>query len=490
MRVQLVRVRRALGKDRGFLKTISGCGHRFVAEAKSTAEEHAGTAKAATTTEALPHEREKRTNLPAPTSPLVDRQAELSEVMPAHRDRWRASLRAIERRLKTRLIAALGNLMRPRGAREPPNWSAGPHRVLYLRYDRIGDMVLATGIIKAIVSAQPTVTVDVLASVGNAAVLRGNPYVQAIVTIDKKRPWSYLTALLRIRRTRYDAVVDAMVFAPSLTSTLLMWASSARHRIGIAERGNDSALTMLVNRVQGAVHWIDRSAALLAAFGVDPQRSSAERRGALLASDTYPAAGSSIAATGWGIWRPELFLAPAELREGEARWHSADGLAPYRRGARRRLVVNVSASSRERYWPEELFITTLIRIQMHYPDVSTLIIGSPDDAARMARIARGAGALIAYTPHYRQMMAVVATSDLVFTADTSVTHIASAFWKPTVVMFVGGGAACWGPYGTDSHIISTDAPSLEFTDVDTVIRALEALIAAEGSPITDSATLA
>jgi ADP-heptose:LPS heptosyltransferase len=380
--------------------------------------------------------------------------------------------------------------MRLRGSREPPNWSAGPHRVLYLRYDRIGDMVLATGIIKAIVSAQPTVTVDVLASVGNAAVLRGNPYVEAVVTIDKKRPWSYLTALLRIRRARYDAVVDAKVFSPSLTSILLMWASRARHRIGIAERGNDSALTMLVNRVQDAVHWVDRSAALLAAFGVDPQRSLAGRRGALLMSGAYRAARSSSPATGWGIWRPELFLTPAELREGEERWHSADGLAPYRRGARRRLVVNVSASSRERYWPEEHFITTLIRIRMRFPNVLVLVIGSPDDAARMAQIARGAGAQAAYTPHYRQMMAIVARSDLVFTADTSVTHVASAFWKPTVVMFVGDGGACWGPYGTASHIISTDAPSLESTDVDPVIRVLEALIAAERASITDSTHLA
>jgi ADP-heptose:LPS heptosyltransferase len=247
---------------------------------------------------------------------------------------------------------------------------------------------------------------------------------------------------------------------------------------------------MLVNRVQDAVHWVDRSAALLAAFGVDPLRRSAERRGVLLRSGTYPAARSSTPTTGWGIWRPEVFLTPAEMREGEARWRSADGLAPYRRGARRRLVVNVSASSRERYWPEEHFIATLIRIRIHFPDVSTLVIGSPDDAARMAQIARGAGTLAAYTPHYRQMMAIVARSDLVFTADTSVTHVASAFRKPAVVMFVGGGGACWGPYGTPGHIISTDAPSLEFTDVDPVIQALEALIAAERSSITDSTYLA
>jgi ADP-heptose:LPS heptosyltransferase len=398
------------------------------------------------------------------------------------RDRWRTSFRASERRLKTLLIAALGSLIRPRGSREPPNWSAGPHRVLYLRYERLGDMVLATGIIKAIVSAQPTVRVDVLASVGNAAVLRGNPYVDAIVTIDKKRPRSYFTALWRIRRARYDAVVDPMILAPSLTSILLMWATSAHHRIGIAGRGNDSALTMLVNRVQEAVHYIDRSAALLAAFGVDPQRSSAERRRVLPTSDPYPAARSTSPTIGWGIWQPELFLTPAELREGEAHWHSADDMAPYRRGAGRRLVVNVSAGSRQRYWPEEHFITTLTRIRMRFPDVLTLVIGSPEDSARMANIARGAGALVAHTPHYRQMMAIVAKSDLVFTADTSVTHVASAFRKPAVVMFVGGGGACWGPYGIPAHIISTNAPSLESTDVDPVIRALEALIAAEELP--------
>ncbi len=403
--------------------------------------------------------------------------------MAANRDRWRAALRAVERRLKTLLIAALGSLMRPRRSRALPNWSTGAHRVLYLRYDRIGDMVLATGIIKAMVAAQPTVTVDVLASVGNAAVLRGNPYVGAIVAVDKKRPWSYLTALLRIRRARYDAVVDAMVLAPSLTSTLLMWASGARHRIGIGGRGHDSALTVPVNRVRDALHYVDCSAAVLAAFGVDPQRSSAERRGAFPNTRSSPS-------TGWGIWRPEIFLTAAELREGEARWHSADVLAPCRLAVRQRLVVNVSASSRERCWAEEHFIATLIRIRMYHPHVLTVVIGSPEDAARMARIARGAGVLAAYTPHYRQMMAIVARGDLVFTADTSVTHVASAFWKPAVVMFVGGGGACWGPYGSPSHVISTDAASLGSNIVEPVIGALEALIAAGRPALEDSSRLA
>src|SRR5260370_17993401 len=82
LQVQITRVRRALGKDRGSLKTISGRGYRFVAEATNAAEECDGTAQAATTTEAVAYERQKRTNLPAPTSPLLDRQAHLSEVLP------------------------------------------------------------------------------------------------------------------------------------------------------------------------------------------------------------------------------------------------------------------------------------------------------------------------------------------------------------------------------------------------------------------------
>jgi hypothetical protein len=79
--VQIARVRRALGTGRGFLKTVSGRGYRFIAKVKRADEEREGTPQAASTSEALDRERAKRTNLPAPTLSLVDRQAELSEVL-------------------------------------------------------------------------------------------------------------------------------------------------------------------------------------------------------------------------------------------------------------------------------------------------------------------------------------------------------------------------------------------------------------------------
>jgi predicted ATPase/DNA-binding winged helix-turn-helix (wHTH) protein len=81
LQVQITRVRRALGHDRGFLKTVSRRGYRFVAEITRAGEVGEGTAQVAAAIEALAHEREKRTNLPAVTSHLLDREAELAEVV-------------------------------------------------------------------------------------------------------------------------------------------------------------------------------------------------------------------------------------------------------------------------------------------------------------------------------------------------------------------------------------------------------------------------
>jgi ADP-heptose:LPS heptosyltransferase len=47
--------------------------------------------------------------------------------------------------------------------------------VLFLRHDRIGDMIVSTGALRAIAAAHPNLALDVLASPGNAPVLRGLP---------------------------------------------------------------------------------------------------------------------------------------------------------------------------------------------------------------------------------------------------------------------------------------------------------------------------
>jgi ADP-heptose:LPS heptosyltransferase len=361
--------------------------------------------------------------------------------------------------------------MKPRQMPNPPDWASGPHRVLVLRYDRIGDMVLSTGIIKAIALAQPTVTVDVLTSVQNSVVLDGNPYVGCIWAIDRRRPWSWVAVIRRMRRIRYDAVIDVMVMAPSLTTTLVMWLSGARHRIGLGDRGNRAALTLPVERIDDAVHYIDHSAALLAAFGVPPlslRRRQAHRTDGQISSlHSARITGSG----GWGIWRPQIFLTPTEIAWGEAHWcRAASGAGSAEPACR--LVVNVSAGSAWRYWPLASFIEALTAIRATFPQLECLLIGAPNHGARMEAISRATGVSLARTARAREMMAIIATSDVAFTADTAVTHIASAFDKATLVMFARGKAALWGPYDVPGGVVSTAGASLDSLDAASVLPAL------------------
>src|SRR5580704_1611230 len=82
-------LRKVLGEDRGFIKTISGRGYRFVADIITDAGEERALADrgAALPTPPLP-DAESPTNLPAPSSELIGREVELSEVtglVTAHR---------------------------------------------------------------------------------------------------------------------------------------------------------------------------------------------------------------------------------------------------------------------------------------------------------------------------------------------------------------------------------------------------------------------
>jgi ADP-heptose:LPS heptosyltransferase len=396
------------------------------------------------------------------------------------RRRLRSFGHTFEQRFKDVLFGVLGSFMRLGSSRELPNWSKGPKRVLFLRYDKIGDMVLATGTIKAIVQAQPAVTVDVLASTYNAAVLEGNPYVGKVHTLNKKRPLTMLAALLRIRRARYDAVLDGMVLSPSLTNMLLMWMSRARHRIGVAGRGNDYVLTLAVAPVRDAVHYVDQAAALLGAFGVDLDRISTGVRAATPAATTPLRGMDPLAASnGWGVWRPEIYLSLSELEDGEVRWCSMASSTSADRSSVR-LIVNVSAGAPTCIWREECFIATLQHVKERFPRLLPLVIGATEHRQRMERIARGADVQVAHTSHFRQMMALVAASDLVLTADTSVVHVASAFDKPVVAMFPASGGSAFGPYGTSGRAISTPGPSLESLEVEPVVQALDRAIIDSG----------
>jgi ADP-heptose:LPS heptosyltransferase len=339
-------------------------------------------------------------------------------------------------------IRVLTRAMRKPARGESLQWDRGPHRVLFLRHDRIGDMILSTGVLRAIAQSHASVALDVLASPGNAPVLRAEPYVNDVVVFDRRRVRSYPALIRRLRAKRYDAVIDCMVTAPSLTTSMLMWASGARHRIGIRGRGNDEAFSLTVPQRPHARHIAEHLATLAAAFGVDPDRTDAAT--------------------------PALHLGDDERRAASARWPAPPG-AP-------RLLVNVSAGRTFRRWPVERFVAAIDHVRARLPQLGAVVIGAPDEWSRVEAVARDTGATPVRTAGIRDAFALVATSDLVFTPDTSIAHAASAFHKPAVAMYVPGTTERWGLYGTWGRNVESPDGTLESLEVETVIAALDDII--------------
>src|SRR3954471_12607325 len=177
--------------------------------------------------------------------------------------------------------------------RSRPDWGARPHKILFLRHDRIGDMIVSTPAIRIIAESHPGFELHVLASPANAQVLENAKHVAKVIRFDRRKPSEFFPTLRLLRRERYDVVIDCMVTAPSVTTLLLMLATDAPYRVGIAGRGNDEAINVAVPGVGGEQPMPIEIGALVRAFGVDPSTVD---------------------------WRPEIEMNPELLESAASKW--------------------------------------------------------------------------------------------------------------------------------------------------------------------------
>jgi ADP-heptose:LPS heptosyltransferase len=80
--------------------------------------------------------------------------------------------------------------------------------VLFLRYDRIGDMVITTPVFRELKLAYPDISITVLASKANQGVLLNNPYVDHIITNHKNNLLQDLPSLWQLRKQQFDVCVE------------------------------------------------------------------------------------------------------------------------------------------------------------------------------------------------------------------------------------------------------------------------------------------
>src|SRR5256885_730299 len=121
------------------------------------------------------------------------------------------ALRDIENGARRLILRGLSGVFGGGHTPPLPDWGARQYRVLFVRDDGIGDFIVSIEVMRAIAEASPTIMFDILASPQNAPVARTLPFVNEVIV--HKREFLLKAAPLwaRLRRNRYDAVVDGRV---------------------------------------------------------------------------------------------------------------------------------------------------------------------------------------------------------------------------------------------------------------------------------------
>jgi ADP-heptose:LPS heptosyltransferase len=338
-----------------------------------------------------------------------------------------------------------------------PSPTNSSYRVLFIRYERIGDMIMATSLIRNIAAALPGKQVDVLATATTAPVLEGNPYVGKVLVLERKSIGSYRALMKQLRREQYTVMVDGRINNPPIfTSTpLLMYAGRARFRVGAGGARQPRIYNVSVPEWNRVDHYIEGSKHLAVPFGVNPA----------------------------GVdWQPELFLTADERGRAEEIWREAQALIESRHSGSgsgnpttKRLLVNLSASEPKRRWPDGKFVATLEAARARSPLMPIVVIGLPVEWESVMKVANAVHGLPVETPRLRDAFALVGTADLVFTPDTSISHAASAFRKPSLVLLKREHKP-YAPYNTPGEIVAWNEAEIQQMPHERVARALDKLI--------------
>lgn len=147
-------------------------------------------------------------------------------------------------------------------------------------------------------------------------------------------------------------------------------------------------------------------------------------------------------------------------RDGVAAWFNEQNIS----SGSLRVALHPGASVENKRWPVEHFITLGRRLLTNDPAVRLILTGAPADRELARQIVRGLGNPERVTEAAGKMPiadlpALVASLDLLISADTGVAHVAYAVGTPSVTLFWRSDPALSGPmHDLDRHRVVARQP--------------------------------
>ncbi len=325
-------------------------------------------------------------------------------------------------------------------------------RILLVRTDKIGDVILTTPAIAALRAKFPESYIVGWASSIGADVYASNPHLNKMIQLDPETHgglWGIFRLASALREEKFDA---AVLFQTKFPVAFAVWLARIRYRIGplskwwswlfynLGRRQNRSAVEM---------HEADYNLQLLKAFGIT-------------VADTWE--------------KTYLRVDPAKKKIAQDFFREKGINQKFKT-----ILIHPGMAGSALNWPERHYITLGRRLLKRY---NILITGGSNESALVDRVAQGITRDHGYLPDrpvlakylgergLTEFIAMVEAVDGVVAPSTGPMHIAVALGKKVVTLFSPikvQSAVRWGPYGvnygTNLGISPNDQVSVLVPDV-------------------------
>jgi heptosyltransferase-2 len=309
-----------------------------------------------------------------------------------------------------------------------------PRRILVIRPDRIGDVVLVTPLVRALRRTFPSAHIAAMVRPFTRAVLENNPHLDEILLDDPAGEhrgaggfWGQVSSL---RRGRFDT---ALLLLPTRRLTWILFFAGIRRRISVGRILYQTlTFTETVSRhgYKLARHEADYCLDLGRKIGVDADDLSTE-----------------------------VFL--LETERADARRLLEERGVVFGEGDHRNTLIGLHPGhgGSSPNWRVERYVELADTLLRTRTDIRMVVTGGPGEVG-LAEHFKSLGSdrvviLIGDRP-LRQLMAVISHLDVLVSSSTGPMHLAAALKVPTVSLFCPQGSCAptlWGPRGNQSKVV-------------------------------------
>jgi len=300
-------------------------------------------------------------------------------------------------------------------------------RILIVRTDRLGDVLLSTPVIKALRQQFPQCYISMMVSPYTKDVLEGNPDLDEVITFDKdaknKGWWATLKFAGFLRKNKFDL---AIVLHPTSRMHLLIFLAGIPKRLGY-DRKLKSLLTDRIkhDKQRGQKHESEYVLDLVRYLGIKPQDVS--------------------------LYMP--------IRPESEKWVEALFKEEGIKDSDKILAIHATASCDSRIWPAERFAEVADRLVQKY-GFKVCIVSGPKDFQKVEDVVKNMqtkAVNLTGKTSISQLASLLRRCQLFISTDSGPMHVASALGVPVITIFgrsqAGLSPQRWGPLGEKNRVL-------------------------------------